>query len=109
MNTPPPPPAVLDTTHAPFYKWFVGGRTNTCYNAVDRHVEAGRGSAPALIYDSAVTGAQRVYSYAELLEEVCVVAVMLLRRGGGVLAHDPRDAHLHVDVRAYGRGAQRRV
>ena len=46
---------VLDDARPPFYRWFAGGRLNTCYNAVDRHVEAGRGAQPALIHDSPVT------------------------------------------------------
>ena len=46
---------VLDDSSPPFYRWFVGGVLNTCYNAVDRHVEAGRGEQAAIIYDSPVT------------------------------------------------------
>ncbi|NQU57760.1 MAG: propionyl-CoA synthetase, partial [Rhodospirillales bacterium] len=47
---------VLDTSNPPFYRWFTGGELNTCYNALDRHVEGGRGDQAALIYDSPVTG-----------------------------------------------------
>ena len=47
---------VLDDSRPPFYRWFTGGVLNTCYNALDRHVERGRGEQPALIYDSPVTG-----------------------------------------------------
>ena len=47
---------VLDDSRAPFYRWFTGGRLNTCYNAVDLHVENGRKDQPAIIYDSPVTG-----------------------------------------------------
>ena len=47
--------AVLDTSRAPFYRWFPGGEVNTCYNALDRHVENGRADQVALIYDSPVT------------------------------------------------------
>ncbi len=65
-----PPPVVLDAENPPFYRWFTGGRLNTCYNALDRHVEAGHGDRPALIYDSPVTGASRTYTYAELTAEV---------------------------------------
>jgi len=43
---------VLDDSNLPFAKWFKGGVLNTCYNAIDRHVEAGRGEQPAIIYDS---------------------------------------------------------
>ena len=46
---------VLDDAEAPFYKWFTGGELNTCYNAVDLHVDNGRGGQAALIYDSPVT------------------------------------------------------
>ncbi|WP_336216709.1 propionyl-CoA synthetase [Nonomuraea sp. LPB2021202275-12-8] len=67
-------------------RWFVGGRLNTCHNAVDRHVAAGRGAQDALIYDSPVTGAVRRYTYAELLDHVSRTAGML--RGLGVEAGD---------------------
>jgi propionyl-CoA synthetase len=50
---------VLDDSNPPFYRWFVGGELNTCYNAVDRHVESGRGDQAAIIYDSPVTGTVR--------------------------------------------------
>lgn len=49
---------------------FVGGEINACYNAVDRHVEAGKGSKIAIIYDSPVTGVIRKITYSELLERV---------------------------------------
>ena len=47
---------VLDDSRKPFYRWFTGGMTNSCYNALDLHVENGRASQTALIYDSPVTG-----------------------------------------------------
>ena len=46
---------VLDDSNAPFYRWFEGGMVNTCFNALDRHIENGRGEQAALIYDSPVT------------------------------------------------------
>ena len=46
---------VLDDSRAPFYRWFTGGQMNTCYNALDRHVDGGRADQLALIYDSPVT------------------------------------------------------
>jgi propionyl-CoA synthetase len=64
------PEHALDSTNAPFYRWFPGGELNTSYNALDRHVERGRGDQAALIWDSAVTSTQRRYSYAELRDEV---------------------------------------
>ena len=72
---------VLDTSDAPHYRWFVGGQTNACYNAVDRHVEAGRGDQDAIIYDSPVTGAKARLSYADLLDRVSKFASVLLSRG----------------------------
>ena len=68
------PTVILDSARPPFYRWFSDGTLNTCYNALDRHVVAGRGDQPALIYDSPVTQTQRTYSYARLLEEVAAFA-----------------------------------
>jgi propionyl-CoA synthetase len=53
---------VLDDSRPPFYRWFPGGRLNTCHNALDRHVRDGRGDQAALVYDSPVTGTVRSYS-----------------------------------------------
>lgn len=72
---------VLDDSQAPLYRWFSGGRLNTCYNALDRHVESGRGSQQALIYDSPVTGTVRSYSYEALRDEVARLAGVLKARG----------------------------
>jgi propionyl-CoA synthetase len=75
---------VLDGSNPPFYRWFVGAETNTCYNAVDRHVEAGRGDQLALIYDSPITGGtQRKITYAELQDEVARFAGVLKGLGIG--------------------------
>jgi propionyl-CoA synthetase len=59
---------VLDSSNPPFYRWFKGGVLNTAYNAVDRHVEAGRGEQAAIIYDSPVTSTVQTITYAELLD-----------------------------------------
>jgi propionyl-CoA synthetase len=64
------PIQVLDDSRPPFYRWFQGGQLNTCYNALDRHVIAGRGDQPALHYDSPVTGTARTLTYAQLLDQV---------------------------------------
>ena len=64
------PRRVLDDSRPPFYRWFSGGQLNTCYNALDRHVIAGRGDQPALYYDSPVTGTSRTLTYAQLLDQV---------------------------------------
>ena len=74
---------VLDKQDDLTYRWFTGGRLNTCYNALDRHVERGRGEQAAIIYDSAVTDTKRRISYAELLDEVSVFAGALAANGVG--------------------------
>ena len=81
-----PPQQALDDSTAPFYRWFPDGRLNTSYNALDRHVVAGRGDANALIYDSAMLGLTRTFTYSELLAEVETFAGVL--RGLGVQAGD---------------------
>jgi len=77
------PQRELDDSKPPFYKWFPDGVTNACYNALDIHVEQGRGEQAALIYDSPVTGTQRTYSYAELLDQVARLAGVLQGQGVG--------------------------
>ena len=72
---------VLDASRPPFYRWFAGGLLNTCYNAVDRHVAAGRGGQAALIHDSPVTGTVRTLTYAELQQDVARFAGALVRLG----------------------------
>jgi propionyl-CoA synthetase len=74
---------VLDDSRAPLYRWFAGGRLNTCHNALDRHVEAGRGEQAALVYDSPVTGTVRRYSYRELTDAVARFAGVLAAQGAG--------------------------
>jgi propionyl-CoA synthetase len=75
------PQQVLDDSNPPFYRWFPDGVTNACYNALDIHVERGRGEQAALIYDSPVTDTQCTYSYARLLDEVARLAGVLQARG----------------------------
>ena len=72
---------VLDDSKAPIYRWFTGGRLNTCHNALDRHVANGRGEQAAIIYDSPVTGTQRTISYGELRDEVALFAGALVNNG----------------------------
>ncbi len=72
---------VLDDSRAPFHRWFEGGRFNTCYNCLDRHVEGGRADQAALIYDSPVTGTVRSFTYRELRDEVARFAGALRRQG----------------------------
>ncbi len=72
---------VLDDSNKPFYRWFAGGKLNTCYNALDHHIEAGRGDQPALIYDSPVTGAIQQYTYSELRDQVAKLAGAIAAQG----------------------------
>src|SRR2546422_461907 len=74
---------VLDSSRAPFYRWFPGGVVNTCYNALDWHVEHGRGDQPALVYDSPVTGTIKTFTFRELLNEVARFAGVLVGQGAG--------------------------
>jgi propionyl-CoA synthetase len=72
---------VIDADRAPFVKWFPGAVLNTCYNAVDRHIERGRGKQRALIYDSPVTGTVRSFTYLELRDHVAQLAGALSAHG----------------------------
>ena len=69
-----PAARVLDRDAEPTPRWFAGGEFNTCHNALDRHVDEGRGGQPALIYDSPVTGQKKTYSYFELRDAVARLA-----------------------------------
>jgi propionyl-CoA synthetase len=85
-----PPERVLDDSSPPFYRWFRGGRLNTCFNALDRWVDGGdgvdevRGDQPALIHDSPVTGTVTTYTYRELRDLVARFAGALADLGVGV-------------------------
>ncbi len=87
------PRATLDDSKPPRIRWFPGGMINTCYNAVDLHVVAGRGDQAALVYDSPVTGTSRTLSYRALQDEVARVAGALaslgVERGDRVLIYMP--------------------
>jgi len=72
---------VLDESQAPFYRWFSGGKLNTCYNALDYHVENGRGDQAAIIYDSPLTETIEYISYRELLDDVAKFAGVLKSLG----------------------------
>ncbi|GHB96313.1 propionyl-CoA synthetase [Cerasicoccus arenae] len=72
---------VLDTSLPPFYRWFSGGKLNTCYNCIDRHIDEGRGEQLALIYDSPVTNTIRRYSYNELRDKTARFAGVLAAQG----------------------------
>ncbi|MEK9775620.1 MAG: AMP-binding protein, partial [Quisquiliibacterium sp.] len=71
---------VLDYSNPPFTRWFVGGETNLCYNAIDRHLNA-QADQPALFYVSTETGEERTYSFAQLHQEVMSMAAIMLEQG----------------------------
>jgi len=74
---------VVDQSNPPFTRWFPGAELNTCYNAVDRHVEGGRADQTAIIYDSPVTGTVATISYRELQTRVAALAGVLASQGVG--------------------------
>ena len=84
---------VLDDRNPPFYRWFSGGKLNTCWNCLDRHVEAGRGDQVALIHDSPVTQSVRRFTYRELRDAVArfagVLAGLGVAKGDRVIIYMP--------------------
>ena len=88
-----PPTTACDFSNAPAAKWFPGAQLNTCYNAIDRHVVAGRGDEVALIYDSPVTDTKRTFTFANLQQEVAKVAgglkALNVQKGDRVLIYMP--------------------
>ncbi|HKL52994.1 MAG TPA: acetyl-coenzyme A synthetase N-terminal domain-containing protein, partial [Wenzhouxiangellaceae bacterium] len=73
--------SVLSDDGGPFQRWFAGGRLNTCYNALDRHVDNGRADQIALIHDSPVTDTIQRFSYRELRDQVARLAGALRAHG----------------------------
>jgi len=87
------PDTILSKDKNDLYRWFEGGELNTCYLAVDKHVEEGRGDQIALIYDSPVTNTKRTYTYQELLRETAKFAGVLkslgVQKGDCVIIYMP--------------------
>ncbi|TDI38575.1 MAG: propionyl-CoA synthetase [Acidobacteria bacterium] len=87
------PDCVLDDSNPPFYRWFRGGQLNSCYNALDRHVEGGRADQLALVYDSPVTQTVKYFTFRELKNAVALVAGALrdqgVHRGDRVIIYMP--------------------
>ncbi len=98
---------VLDGGNPPFYRWFSGGVMNTCYNALDFHVENGRGGQDAIIYDSPVTGTVEKITYSQLTERVALFAGALrklgLRKGDRVIVYMPMIPQAAVAMLACAR------
>ena len=74
------PTKILNKSSPPFYKWFEDGVTNTCYNALDIHIDQGRGQKKALIYDSPITGNKIQFTYEELKSKVAKFAGALRKQ-----------------------------
>ena len=72
---------VLHTDGPPFYQWFKNGKINTCYNALDRHIDEGNGERLALIYDSPITGNKNTYTYSVMRDRVAIIAGALKNQG----------------------------
>lgn len=98
---------VLDETQAPFTRWFAGGETNLCYNAVDRHVEAGRADKQAIVWVSPEEGKTRTISFGELHQQVSTLAAVLqgmaVNRGDRVLIYMPMVPEALIAVLACAR------
>ena len=98
---------VLDDSNPPFYRWFAGGEMNTCHNAVDRHVENGRGDQVAIIYDSPVTDRIQKITYKELLHQVSKFAGVLkglgISKGDTVIIYMPMVPQAAVAMLACAR------
>ena len=96
---------VCDSTNPPFARWFVGGKTNLCYNAVDRHLET-RASQPAIFFHSSELGTEKVITYRQLHHEVTRFAAVLkmlgINKGDRVVIYlpmIPEAAEAHASLR----------
>ena len=87
------PTRILNKSNPPFYKWYEDGVTNTCYNALDFHIDKGRGDRTALLYDSPITGNKNKFTYNELKEKVSKFAGVLqnqrIKKGDRVIIYMP--------------------
>jgi Acetyl-coenzyme A synthetase N-terminus/AMP-binding enzyme len=103
------PETILDDSNPPFYRWFRGGALNTCHNALDRHVDGGRGDQQALIYDSPVTGTKKTFTFKELRDETARFAGVLsslgIEKGDRVVIYMPMIPEAVVAMLACRRAA----
>ncbi len=101
------PTQILNKDKPPFYKWFCDGTTNTCYNALDIHVDQGRGDNNALIYDSPITGNKKKFTYNELKEKVSKFGGALknqgITKGDRVIIYMPMIPEAVIAMLACGR------
>ena len=101
------PTKILKKNNPPFYKWFEDGVTNTCYNALDLHIDQGRGDKTALIYDSPITGNKAKFTFKELKKKVSKFAGALdkqgVKKGDRVIIYMPMIPEAVVAMLACGR------
>ena len=87
------PSKILNKSKPPFYKWFEDGVTNTCYNAIDTHIDQGNGDKTALIYDSPITNNKAKFTYNELRNRISKFAGALdnqgIKKGDRVIIYMP--------------------
>ena len=101
------PTKILNKSNPPFYKWFEDGVTNTCYNALDVHIDKGLGEKTALIYDSPITGKKAKFSYSNLKEKVSKFAWALknqgINKGDRIIIYMPMIPEAVIAMLACGR------
>ena len=101
------PTKILNSNKPPFYKWFEDGVTNSCYNALDFHIDEGRGDKTALIYDSPITGNKSKFTFKQLKDKVSKFAGALsnqgVKKGDRVIIYMPMIPEAVVAMLACGR------
>ncbi len=101
------PTKILNKSNPPFYKWFEDGVTNTCYNAIDVHIDNGSGDKTALIYESPITNSKAKFTYSELKEKVSKFAGALdnqgIKKGDRVIIYMPMIPEAVIAMLACGR------
>ncbi len=101
------PTKILNKSNPPFYKWFEDGVTNTCYNAIDVHIDNGYGDKTALIYDSPITNSKAKFTYSELVEKISKFAGALhnqgIKKGDRVIIYMPMIPEAVIAMLACGR------
>ena len=101
------PTKILNKSNPPFYKWFEDGVTNTCYNALDIHIDNGQGQKTALIYDSPITGKKSKLTYEDLRSKVSKFAGALtnqgVNKGDRVIIYMPMIPEAVIAMLACGR------
>ena len=101
------PTKILNRSNPPFYKWFEDGKTNTCYNAIDLHIQNGLGDKTALIYDSPITGNKAKFTFNELKKRISKFAGALknqgINKGDRVVIYMPMIPEAVIAMLACGR------